>query len=59
MKSNIAIGTLLRYFSSKPTSSEVLTSYLTQCKEPPWTSYFVKVKEYKLRNYICIYFWNI
>lgn len=26
----------------KPTSSEVLTNYLVQCKEPPWTSYFVK-----------------
>ncbi|XP_044763096.1 uncharacterized protein C15orf61-like isoform X1 [Coccinella septempunctata] len=26
----------------KPTSSEVLTNYLLQCNEPPWTSYFVK-----------------
>ncbi|KAG5897310.1 hypothetical protein JTB14_011473 [Gonioctena quinquepunctata] len=26
----------------KPTSSEVLTSYIKQCNEPPWTSYFVK-----------------
>ncbi|XP_066249797.1 uncharacterized protein C15orf61 homolog [Euwallacea similis] len=25
-----------------PTSSEVLSSYLKQCQEPPWTSYFVK-----------------
>ncbi|CAH2002344.1 unnamed protein product [Acanthoscelides obtectus] len=29
--------------ANKPTGSEVLTSYLKQCKEPPWTSYFVKV----------------
>lgn len=34
---------LVANMSSKPTSSEVLTAYLTQCKEPPWTSYFVKV----------------
>ncbi|XP_026322382.1 uncharacterized protein C15orf61 [Hyposmocoma kahamanoa] len=27
---------------TKPTASEVLTAYLKQCKEPPWTSYFVK-----------------
>lgn len=26
----------------KPTSSQVLTCYLQQCREPPWTSYFVK-----------------
>ncbi|XP_044263716.1 uncharacterized protein C15orf61 homolog [Tribolium madens] len=26
----------------KPTSSEVLSCYLKQCEEPPWTSYFVK-----------------
>jgi hypothetical protein len=26
----------------KPKVSEVLTAYLKQCKEPPWTSYFVK-----------------
>ncbi|CAG9764509.1 unnamed protein product [Ceutorhynchus assimilis] len=25
-----------------PTSSEVLTHYLRQCNEPPWTSYFIK-----------------
>lgn len=40
---NLRIG-LLFYFSSKPTASEVLTCYLRQCNEPPWTSYFVKVK---------------
>lgn len=33
----------VRYFISKPSSSEVLTAYLKQCNEPPWTSYFVKV----------------
>lgn len=26
----------------KPLASEVLTCYLLQCNEPPWTSYFVK-----------------
>lgn len=31
------------FFFSRPTASEVLTAYLTQCNEPPWTSYFVKV----------------
>ncbi|XP_050312380.1 uncharacterized protein C15orf61 [Anthonomus grandis grandis] len=33
---------LIKRFASLPTSSEVLTQYLRQCKEPPWTSYFVK-----------------
>lgn len=27
----------------KPKASEVLTCYLLQMNEPPWTSYFVKV----------------
>ncbi|CAG9863573.1 unnamed protein product [Phyllotreta striolata] len=26
----------------KPRASEVLTNYIKQCNEPPWTSYFVK-----------------
>ncbi|KAF7277842.1 hypothetical protein GWI33_009099 [Rhynchophorus ferrugineus] len=26
----------------QPTSSEVLSRYLMQCNEPPWTSYFIK-----------------
>ncbi|KPJ02847.1 Uncharacterized protein C15orf61 [Papilio xuthus] len=38
---------LVANFSTKPTSSEVLTAYLTQCKEPPWTSYFVKYSSVK------------
>lgn len=29
----------------KPAASEVLTCYLKQCSEPPWTSYFVKYKD--------------
>ncbi|XP_015440292.1 PREDICTED: uncharacterized protein C15orf61 [Dufourea novaeangliae] len=37
-------GTWARIFStkSKPPASEVLTRYLLQTNEPPWTSYFVK-----------------
>lgn len=27
----------------KSKSSEVLTAYLKQCDQPPWTSYFIKV----------------
>lgn len=27
----------------KPKASDVLTTYLKQCNEPPWTSYFIKV----------------
>ncbi|KAL0832652.1 hypothetical protein ABMA28_000844 [Loxostege sticticalis] len=34
-------------FSSRPTASEVLTAYLMQCNEPPWTSYFVKYRSVK------------
>lgn len=28
-----------------PAASEVLTCYIKQCNEPPWTSYFVKYKD--------------
>ncbi|KAJ0178905.1 hypothetical protein K1T71_005680 [Dendrolimus kikuchii] len=35
------------FSSSKPSSSEVLTAYLMQCNEPPWTSYFVKYSSVK------------
>ena len=30
---------------TKPKASEVLTAYLKQCNEPPWTSYFIKQKD--------------
>ncbi|XP_026283558.2 uncharacterized protein C15orf61 isoform X1 [Frankliniella occidentalis] len=33
--------------SKKPLASEVLTCYLLQCKEPPWTSYFVRYSSVK------------
>ncbi|KOB64458.1 Uncharacterized protein OBRU01_24243 [Operophtera brumata] len=35
------------FLTKKPTSSEVLTAYLMQCNEPPWTSYFVKYSSVK------------
>ncbi|KAJ6637969.1 hypothetical protein Bhyg_10700 [Pseudolycoriella hygida] len=31
----------------KPRASDVLTTYLKQCNEPPWTSYFVKYSDVK------------
>uniref|UniRef100_A0A8D8F5Y7 Uncharacterized protein C15orf61 homolog n=2 Tax=Culex pipiens TaxID=7175 RepID=A0A8D8F5Y7_CULPI len=30
---------------AKPKVSEVLTAYLKQCNEPPWTSYFIKYRD--------------
>lgn len=42
---NCAKHSNLKYSSliNKPTSSEALSCYLKQCREPPWTSYFIKV----------------
>ncbi|XP_038116020.1 uncharacterized protein C15orf61 homolog [Culex quinquefasciatus] len=31
--------------AAKPKVSEVLTAYLKQCNEPPWTSYFIKYRD--------------
>ncbi|KAL9696355.1 hypothetical protein quinque_015640 [Culex quinquefasciatus] len=31
--------------AAKPKVSEVLTAYLKQCNEPPWTSYFIKYSD--------------
>ncbi|CAK1545865.1 unnamed protein product [Leptosia nina] len=36
-----------RTFFSRPAASDVLTAYLLQCSEPPWTSYFVKYSSVK------------
>ncbi|CAG9821075.1 unnamed protein product [Phaedon cochleariae] len=46
-KSSMVIRNIFynQYNMSKPTSSEVLTSYIKQCHEPPWTSYFVKYSD--------------
>ncbi|XP_017467626.1 PREDICTED: uncharacterized protein C15orf61 homolog isoform X2 [Rhagoletis zephyria] len=35
----------------KPKASEVLTAYLKQCSEPPWTSYFFKDVENDQRGW--------
>ncbi|XP_026473204.1 uncharacterized protein C15orf61-like [Ctenocephalides felis] len=44
---NCAKHSNLKYSSliNKPTSSEALSCYLKQCREPPWTSYFIKYKD--------------
>ncbi|CAB3239003.1 unnamed protein product [Arctia plantaginis] len=42
LSKTIIIKYQVAFFFSRPTASEVLTAYLTQCNEPPWTSYFVK-----------------
>ncbi|XP_022187846.2 uncharacterized protein C15orf61 [Nilaparvata lugens] len=38
---------LKNVLNCKPLASEVLTHYLKQCNEPPWTSYFVKYSSVK------------
>nr|XP_036213490.1 uncharacterized protein C15orf61 homolog isoform X3 [Bactrocera oleae] len=35
----------LSAYLMKPKASELLTAYLKQCNEPPWTSYFVKFRD--------------
>lgn len=43
----ISFGNIIQHVHSKnekPRASEVLTCYLLQCHEPPWTSYFIKYK---------------
>lgn len=32
----------------RPKVSAVLTQYLKQCNEPPWTSYFIRVFKYHI-----------
>jgi hypothetical protein len=36
---------LRKALPAKPKASEVLTAYLKQCHEPPWTSYFIRRKD--------------
>lgn len=36
---------LSRIIRQKVKASEVLTAYLEQCKDPHWTSYFIKVSD--------------
>ncbi|XP_055612876.1 uncharacterized protein C15orf61 homolog [Uranotaenia lowii] len=38
---------LKKILAPKPKVSEVLTAYLEQCNEPPWTSYFIKYRDVK------------
>ncbi|XP_063360546.1 uncharacterized protein C15orf61 isoform X1 [Cydia amplana] len=47
LKKKLAALQVLRIFKQKPGASEVLTAYLMQCNEPPWTSYFVKYSSVK------------
>lgn len=39
------LSNILRINLQKAKASEVLTAYLTQCKDPHWTSYFVKAAD--------------
>ncbi|KAL4708315.1 hypothetical protein ACJJTC_007721 [Scirpophaga incertulas] len=45
--SNVRRYTFFGSSITKPTASEVLTAYILQCNEPPWTSYFVKYSNVK------------
>ncbi|XP_061711048.1 uncharacterized protein C15orf61 isoform X1 [Cydia pomonella] len=47
LKKKLVALQVLRIFKQKPDASEVLTAYLMQCNEPPWTSYFVKYSSVK------------
>jgi len=40
---------LRKAFSGKPKVSAVLTAYLKQCSEPPWTSYVIKVSSKRIQ----------
>lgn len=43
---NVQLISSLRpgFITRKPQASEILTAYIQQTKEPPWTSFFIKVR---------------